>query len=191
MSVTILCQQCQKKFKVLPARVNIAKYCSRKCASNARKTKIKVNCKSCGISFKTYPSFIKRGFGKYCSKRCMIKARTGDKSSNWKGGRLKDSKGYILIYAPQHPFPTQGKYVYEHRLVMEKKLGRYLTSDEMVHHKNEIKNDNKEKNLKVLLRGSHTRKHKLGKNCPHCGTKYNKNAVNFIRIKNNALKKEL
>ena len=43
--------------------------------------------------------------------------------------------GYILIYKPKHPFATQNGYVFEHRLVMEKHLGRYRTPEEIVHHK--------------------------------------------------------
>ena len=50
----------------------------------------------------------------------------------WKGGRLKQN-GYIFIYMPDHPNAQSMGYVAEHRLVMEKKLGRYLFPSEKVH----------------------------------------------------------
>ena len=70
-----------------------------------------------------------------------------EKSSNWKGGKSKDLKGYILIYQPQHPNSKKSGYILEHRLVMEKYLGRYLQRKEIVHHKNLDKGDNKIENL--------------------------------------------
>lgn len=88
----------------------------------------------------------------------------GNKHSKWKGGRLKTVLGYILIYAPKHPFRNKvGKgYVLEHRLVMEKKLGRYLTKNEIVHHINGIKDDNRLKNLVLTTFSEHTKFHKTG-----------------------------
>ena len=70
---------------------------------------------------------------------------TGEKHFNWKGGRFKQG-GYILIYKPKHPFANKG-YVAEHRLVMEKMIGRYLAPNERVHHINGIKDDNRPQNL--------------------------------------------
>ena len=45
-----------------------------------------------------------------------------------------------------HPFSKKG-FVLEHRLVVEKFIGRYLKPEEVVHHINEIKNDNRIGNL--------------------------------------------
>lgn len=80
----------------------------------------------------------------------------GDKHWNWKGGKYKTEKGYIMVYAPEHPYPSYGKYVFEHRLVMEKHLGRYLTKDEDVHHIDGDRTNNDISNLELFDHGKHT-----------------------------------
>lgn len=67
----------------------------------------------------------------------------GDKNPAWKGGRKDDGHGYVLIWKPDHPFCDRKGYILEHRLEMEKKLDRYLTEEEIIHHKDgNIKNNN-------------------------------------------------
>jgi len=68
----------------------------------------------------------------------------------WKGGRSKNSGGYILIYNPEHPFATKKGYILEHRLLLEKHLGRYLSSEEKVHHINRKKDDNRTENFMLF-----------------------------------------
>jgi hypothetical protein len=80
----------------------------------------------------------------------------GENNPCWKGGRIKDGNGYIWIYYPNHPNRMKDRpYVYEHRLIMEKELGRYLKSNEIVHHINGIKNDNRIENLCLTIPKNH------------------------------------
>lgn len=79
----------------------------------------------------------------------------GEKNSRWNGGRIKNSNGYIFIVKREHPLSSKHGYVLEHRLVMEKKLGRYLTPEETIHHINGIRDDNREENLCLINGKNH------------------------------------
>ena len=77
-------------------------------------------------------------------------------------GRKPIGAGYVGIYSPKHPMAVRG-YVMEHRLKMENKLGRYLYAHEVVHHKNEDKQDNRLSNLSLMTNSEHSRMHSTGK----------------------------
>jgi HNH endonuclease len=102
-------------------------------------------------------------------KGIMVRFKTGhanrrERNWSWKGGRIVTNQGYVFIHSPTHPHRTKRGYVLEHRLVMEKQLGRYLQTDEQVHHKNGIRDDNRIKNLEVVVYTKH-----FGEvQCPHC-----------------------
>jgi len=113
---------------------------------------------------------------KFCSNKCGIKFKTNkpltskhrenirkalkgkyimEKSFNWKDGKTKHSSGYILIKNHTHPFRNSENYVLEHRLIMEKSIGRFLKKSEVVHHKNGIRTDNRIENLELMTFNKH------------------------------------
>jgi hypothetical protein len=74
--------------------------------------------------------------------------------------RQKHSKGYWLVYQPDHPYRNKDGYIPEARLVMEKHLGRYVNPlIEDVHHKTKNKQNNKLENLILLTKSEHRRLH--------------------------------
>lgn len=62
-------------------------------------------------------------------------------------------------YNPFHPCANSKGLVYQHRLVIERKIGRLLTKAEVVHHENGIRSDNRESNLELMTRSAHQRMH--------------------------------
>lgn len=98
--------------------------------------------------------------------------RFGKWHHGWKGGRLAHSHGYVLVQlSPDSPFigmrSGTKNYVMEHRLVMAEHLGRSLTRQETVHHKNGVRNDNRLENLQLR-----TAAHGQGATmrCRNCGS---------------------
>lgn len=102
---------------------------------------------------KAYKDGRKNGFQKGNNSFLNIK---GKNHPAWKGGKVYSVKRYILIYAPTHPFVKTNNYVWEHRLIIEKQIGRYLLPTEVCHHINGIKDDNRLQNLMAFVnRSSH------------------------------------
>jgi len=134
------CDWCEKEF--------VKKY------GDTKKTKHQFCSKEC---FGKWQSKHRAGknhptFGKHLSEEWKLnlsKNHRNCKGSNhpmWNGGKCKRS-GYILIYKPEHPFANRDNQVREHRLVMEEAIGRYLKPEEVVHHINGDKSDNRIENL--------------------------------------------
>lgn len=93
-------------------------------------------------------------------------AQPGAKHRDWKGGRFADKTGYILVRQPDHPFANSGGYVREHRLVMEQHLGRNLSPDEVVHHVNGDRADNRIENLELYASNGGHLAQTLKGHCP-------------------------
>ena len=101
----------------------------------------------------------------------------GNKNHNYKEIK-KNSEGYILENARNHPFAMMGKnqLIMKHRLVMENNLKenhpdsewlieingeKYLTRNCAVHHINRIKDDNRIENLQVMTISNHSKLHHI------------------------------
>lgn len=76
---------------------------------------------------------------------------------------IRELNGYRLLFIPDHPKAMKSDnwvgYVYEHIVVVEKDLGRELTNEEIVHHLDGNRSNNRIENLLVLSRGQHGRLH--------------------------------
>ena len=86
----------------------------------------------------------------------------GEKSPSWKGGRKTNRKGHVLVWDKKSPYADANGYVLEHRKVMMEHLGRPLDDNEVVHHINGKKTDNRIENLELMDRGDHTKLHHTG-----------------------------
>ncbi len=138
-----------------------------------KKTSVKLNCINCNKEFETY--FCLKDKRKFCSRACQ----KDEFSPAYKTGRTIDGYGYIMIYKPSHPNANARGYILEHRYVMSNYLNRLLTSEEHVHHKNEIKNDNRIENLEIMARGQHIGHHRKGKKPKNSFPKGHKNELRW------------
>src|SRR3990167_5392614 len=117
-----------------------------------------------GISFSLTILFFHYSAHFFFMSRIMKKKyRQGKGNPNWKGGQIKDTSSYVHSRAPDHPFASKnGFYVLRSHLVAEKILNRYLTPNEQVHHINEIRDDDRPKNLYLFANKSdHIGYHRL------------------------------
>lgn len=70
---------------------------------------------------------------------------------------------YFYLF-PDHPKSNKDGYIMEHDLVMECIIGRHLKDDEVVHHKNKIRNDNRKENLELMTFKEHAALHMKERN---------------------------
>lgn len=102
----------------------------------------------------------------------------GKKHPRWRGGKTIDRYGYPKLLKPDCPMSDSKGYVYEHRYKMAKKIGRLLTREDVVHHINGIRDDNRIENLELTTHFEHKSKHSKKKsNLPKNGFSYKRKCV--------------
>lgn len=115
----------------------------------------KPKCSVCGERLTKHYSWLsKEALAKKKCRKCHGESTKGENNPNWKGGKYILKSGYIGVL-------VSGSQIYklEHDVVMEKHLGRKLKKDEVVHHINGIKNDNRIENLELMTNYEHSKMH--------------------------------
>jgi len=93
--------------------------------------------------------------------------QTGKNNNQWNGGKVKvyshasqnKTNHYIKVKMSTHPFSDIQGYIMQHRLVMEAYIGRYLNKEEIIHHINGNKSDNRIENLLITNNHEHLQYH--------------------------------
>jgi len=141
--------------------------------------RVTITCETCGrtVIRKRDVKQIAKGSPRFCSQACAAIARRGSGNPMWTGGRSLKETGYVVIW-------KNGRRDFEHRFVMEDKLGRRLRTDEHVHHINHIRDDNRPENLEILGASEHGHHHKGYRRyetrpCLICGTPVTRRAKQF------------
>ena len=165
------CVRCHKEFS---RRKSIIKYnekftktrdrfCTKKCAYLSAwmwKKGVWFNCLECGrrdyVSVsqkKYYPSS-----GRFCTRSCRLKYYRADPKRHpcYKENKKLDVAGYRIVRIHKN---GRNMPVREHRYVMEQFLGRELGSQEIVHHVNHDKTDNRIQNLLIMNSREHHHLH--------------------------------
>lgn len=148
-----------------------------------RAARVIVHCHRCGAQVSRYARDVaKRGIQRHFCAKCYQAARREglnnrrrlpdskirelDRSHNGRPVRT-DRNGYVAIYEPDRAFTDNRKrantlpmgFYWEHRIVMERILGRRLNRNEVVHHRNGIRTDNRIENLQLVTTKEHRQIH--------------------------------
>ena len=159
----IICKQCKKEILKYPNyQYNRPRYfCSSQCSALYN---VKIGKKNHFFgkthSLKTRIKISKAGLGRKPNKETLLKlsiATTKEKNPNWNGGTyISDGRSYTRIDNVKDKKP----YVFTHRLIVEKHIGRKLGRKEVVHHIDGNSLNNNINNLMVFVsNASHRRYH--------------------------------
>lgn len=135
--------------------------CSKRCANYFRREDGKAHwsrdfqktCPNCGKLYNADKDW--RQSKMFCGRPCLQEhyRKNGGPTSKPVGSRYKDDQGYWIIKIGIKNWRS------EHVVIAEKMIGRRLLRNEIVHHRNGDKADNREDNLQVVTKSIHARMH--------------------------------
>ena len=183
MRLTIRCDWCRKEFVKNTNKLRgIKHYCSRTCLGKANKERYALRririCDYCGVEFDYQGHHKKTNAHFFCSKKCAYEFKKNQLtvSCDWCGADITRKASAVFRFGP-HNFCDRGCYQdfinFEkagsknqkvcgrvlYRALMEKKLGKKLTSDEEVHHIDGNHENNTMENIKVMSSSEHSKLH--------------------------------
>lgn len=152
------CEGCKTVFRARVRDGRVQRFCTRSCQIKNWPTKVEIVCEWCKQTFlydKRTVHSERAKLRRFCSHECkLLHWRAYGKMQPSASGRRVTSAGYVDVHCPEHP-SVQGKpykRIYEHRLVMEKILGRLLAPGENVHHKDTNRSNNDPSNLELWIK---------------------------------------
>jgi hypothetical protein len=86
--------------------------------------------------------------------------KSGSKHHRWSDERMLSEQGYVKVrVGKDHPLADPNGYAYEHLLVWVSAGRERPNSGQLLHHRNEVKTDNRVENLELLNRAEHAAEH--------------------------------